>query len=97
MISETPSKRTFGPCLARLLAVLSLAYLQACSTTGTPPITPPVLPDEACLSLADPLPPLMEPSLAAAIRNHVEVADLYWQLAARQKCLADFERGRLGQ
>ena len=97
MTSGTHWKRTYGPFLRRLLAVLLLASLTACSTTGTPPITPPVLPDEACLSLADPLPPLMEPSLAAAIRNHVEVADLYWQLAARQKCLADFERGRLGQ
>lgn len=94
MILEPPWKPTYGPCLRRLLGALLLPLATACSTPGTPPIVAQTLPDEACLQEADPLPPLLEPSLAAAIRNHVEVADLYWQLAARHGCLVRFERGR---
>lgn len=37
---------------------------------------------------------LTENSLEAVIKNHLEVADLYWQLAARYECLVEFERGR---
>ena len=95
MILEAPSKPTFAPFLSRLLAVLLLPLLTGCLTTGTAPITlKRVQPEEACLQLAEALPPLTEPSLAAAIRNHVEVADLYWQLAARHACLVEFERGK---
>ena len=77
-----------------LLAVLLPPLVTSCATSGTAPTPVLTLPDEACLQEAEPLPPLLEPSLAAAIRNHVEVADLYWQLAARHRCLAQFERGR---
>jgi len=83
------------PLRAFLLAVLLPCYLTACSTSGIAQITPQtVLPDEACLVLAEPLPALLEPSLAAAIRNHLETANLYWELAARHRCLVEFERGR---
>ena len=93
MTSETLWKHTSGPFLRPLLAVLLLPLLTGCGTTGTAPIAlQRVLPDEACLTLAEPLPPLLEPSLPAAIRNHVEVANMYWELAARHACLADFSR-----
>lgn len=83
------------PLRAFLLAVLLPAYLTGCATSGTAPMqAQTVLPDEACLILAEPLPTLPDPSLAAAIRNHVEVANLYWELAARHRCLVEFERSR---
>ena len=93
MILEHPYKPTYELYLRLALIALLLPLLTACGTTGTSVITPQrVLPEEACLQPAEPLPPLLEPSLAAAIRNHVESADLYWQLAARHQCLADFSR-----
>ena len=94
-LEPTLKKHSGRPLRAFLLAVLLPAYLTACSTSGTAQITPQtVLPDESCLVLAESLPALLEPSLAAAIRNHVEVANLYWELAARHRCLVEFERGR---
>lgn len=96
MILEPTSKQPYAkPLRAFLLAVLLPALLTGCSSFGTAPTqAQTVLPDEACLTLAEPLPPLLEPSLAAMVRNHVEVANLYHELAARHRCLAEFERSR---
>ena len=95
-ILEPRWKPIYAPSLRPWLVALLLALLPSCSTTGgvPTPVLEPVLPNEACLQPAEPLPDLLEPSLAAAIRNHLAVADLYWQLAARQDCLIQFERGR---
>ena len=91
MTSETLWKPIYALSLRRGLIALLLPLLTACGTTGTTQTTQErVLPEEACLAPAEPLPPLLEPSLAAAIRNHVETADLYWQLAARHECLRQF-------
>ena len=94
MLLEIPLPNMSPRCLLLLKAVPILLLLTACSTTGTQQIPEVVMPEEACLQPAEPLPLLKEPSLAAVIRNHVEVADLYWQLAARQQCLIDFERAK---
>ena len=81
---------------SRLLASLLLApSLTACVTTGTAPTpVPKVSAPEQCLLLAESLPLLVDATLAGAIRNHAEVASIYWQLAERHRCLAEFERGR---
>ena len=94
MTLEPHSRPTYGPFPRLLLAVLLPALMAACSTTGTAPMQAQTLPDEACLVLAEPRPPLTDPTLAGAIRNHVEVADLYHQLSARHRCLVEFERSR---
>lgn len=94
-LEPTSKKRSGGPLRVFLLALLLPAYLTSCSTSGTVQTTPQtVLPDEACLTPAEPLPKLLDPSLAGAIRNHVETANLYWELAARHRCLVEFERSR---
>lgn len=92
-ILEPPSKRTSGPCLSLLLAVLSLGLPMGCSTHGIQPIVAErVLPEESCLQEAEPLPLLTDPTIAGMVRNHAAVADMYWQLAARHSCLVEFNR-----
>ena len=90
------SRATSAPYLHSLLVVLSLALLTTSCGTGTAPQILPAktMPAESCLMQAEPLPLLIDPSLPGLVRNHLAVADLYWQLAARHVCLADFERGR---
>lgn len=83
--------RTFAQ-LSFLVLALSL---QACSTTSTKPFSEPkVLPPEACLSLAEPLIPLSDPSMESLLRKLLEVAGEYYTLAARHGCLVEFNRGR---
>ena len=78
-----------------LAGLLSVQFLTACVTTGTAPTpVPKVQAPEQCLLLAEPLPVLTDATLAGAVRNHAEVAAIYWQLAERHRCLAEFERGR---
>ena len=93
-LEPTSKKHSGRPLRAFLLAVLLPPLVTSCATSGTAPTPVLTLPDEACLVEAEPLPLLTDPSLAGMVRNHVEVADLYWQLAARHRCLVEFERGR---
>ena len=81
---------------SRLLAsLLSAPFLTACVTTGTAPMpVPKVSAPEQCLHPAESLPLLVDATLAGAVRNHAEVAAIYWQLAERHGCLVRFERGR---
>ena len=75
--------------------LLSVLCLQACSTTGTSVMpVPKVSARELCLQTAPSLPPLADPTLGGMVRNHVEVAAIYWQLAEWHECLVMFERGR---
>ena len=74
--------------------LLSALFLQACSTTGTPGTLAKVSAPEQCLQPAQPLPLLTDATLGGAVRNHLEVTALYWELADRHECLIRFERGR---
>jgi hypothetical protein len=95
MNSEVRLQSISLPCLRRLLVVLSLLSVTACSTTSTAPFRePPVLPEESCLQLPGPLRPLTEKSLEALVLKLAEVSDEYHVLAERHRCLVDFERGR---
>ena len=95
MTLPTQSRITSGRFLRLLLVALSLGLLTSCSTTGTVLMpVPKVLPEESCLSLAEALPLLSEPTIPALVQNHLQTVSLYWQLAARQKCLVEFERAR---
>ena len=89
------SWQALRPTFGLLALLFSALCLQACSTTGTSVMpVPKVLAPELCLQLAPNLPPLADPTLAGAVRNHAEVATLYWQLAEWHECLVMFERGR---
>ena len=78
-----------------LLAVLCLLSLQSCSTTPTVPLpVQKVLPPEACLTLAEPLHPLADPTMESLFRKLLEVASEYHALAYRHGCLVQFERMR---
>lgn len=70
-------------------------FLTACGTTGTTqmPVAKVIAPEQ-CLALADPLPLLTDATLGGAIRNHIESAERYWELAERHRCLVQFERAR---
>ena len=96
MIEESNLKRTWPKSLRSLLTVLLLAYLPACSTTSTAPspVLPSVRAEEACLAEAESLAPLTDPSLAGLARKIVQVAESYYALAERHRCLAEFERNR---
>lgn len=74
--------------------LLSALFLQSCSTTGTPGTPAKVSAPEQCLQPAPPLPLLSDATLGGAVRNHLEVTSLYWQLAEWHDCLIRFERGR---
>jgi hypothetical protein len=92
---ETPLPNTFGRCLSRLLVVLTLLSLTACSTISTAGFQAPVTkPDESCLQMPQPLRPLTEKSLAAVVLKLDEVSDEYHVLAERHRCLVEFERAR---
>lgn len=82
--------------ISRLPVLLLPVLFQACSSmTGTPPtLAPKVSAPEQCLQSAPSLPPLADPTLAGAVRNHAEVAAIYWTLAEWHTCLIMFERGR---
>ena len=83
------------PISRPLASLLTVASLTACATPGTPAMpVPKVSAPEQCLLLAEALPLLTEPTLAGAVRNHAEVAAIYWTLAERHRCLSEFERGR---
>ena len=78
-----------------LLVALCLLSLQSCSTTPTVPLpVQKVLPPEACLTLAEPLHPLADPSMESLFRKLLEVAAEYHALAYRHGCLVQFERMR---
>ena len=80
---------------APLALLLSAASLTACGTLGTAPTkAAKVSAPEQCLPPAEPLPLLVDATLAGAVRNHVAVAGLYHELAERHRCLAEFERLR---
>lgn len=91
---ETPLPDTLPRCLSLLLVVLLSLSLTGCATPSTVPlpVLPKVLPEQACLTLAEPLPQLTDPSMEGLIRLLVDVADSYHILAARHRCLADFLR-----
>lgn len=90
-----PCSRRWRRTYALPVLLLSALCLQSCSTTGTPQMpVPKVSAPEQCLLLAESLPMLTDATLAGAVRNHAEVAAIYWQLAERHRCLAEFERGR---
>lgn len=85
----------WSPISRLLVPLFSAVFLTACVTTGTVPMEDQKVPaPEQCLLLAESLPPLVDATLAGAIRNHAEVAAIYWQLAERHRCLVEFERGR---
>ncbi len=94
-ISQTSSISTSTAFLRRLLAALCLPLLQSCSPTPTVPLpVQKVLPPEACLTLAEPLHPLSDPTLESLFRKLLEVASEYHALAYRHGCLVQFERMR---
>lgn len=90
-----PSWPRWTPISALPALLLSALFLQSCSTIGTQPMpVPKVSAPEQCLQSAPRLPPLAEATLAGAVRNHLEVTAIYWQLAEWHECLIMFERGR---
>ena len=78
----------------RCLSVLIALSLTACSTTSISPLPVRVLPEESCLQLPEALRPLTEKTLEALILKLAEVADEYHVLAARHRCLVEFERSK---
>ncbi len=83
------------PISRPLASLLTALCLSACGTTGTAQMpVPKVSAPEQCLLPAESLPPLADATLAGAVRNHAEVAAIYWQLAERHRCLTEFERAR---
>lgn len=94
-ILPMPSRSTLPRCLRPLLVALLLPLLASCGTTPTvhSPVQK-VTADEACLTLADPLPQMPDPSIETLVRTLARVAGQYHELAARHRCLAEFERGR---
>lgn len=93
MILEPHWKHTYGLCRRLGLIALLLGSLTSCSTTSIAPLpVERVLPEQACLKEADPLPTLTDPTYPALILLLVDVADSYHILAARHRCLADFLR-----
>lgn len=94
-IAPERSWRAWKPISGPLVVLLSALSLQACSTTGTAPMqVQKVSAPEQCMVLASPLPLLADPTLAGAVRNHLQVAEQYWELAERHRCLVEFERAR---
>ena len=85
-------QRCAGRLQTVLLAALIPLYLTSCapSLIAPLPVVERVMPEQSCLAPADPLPTLTDPSYPALIRLLVDVANEYWILAARHKCLADF-------
>ena len=94
--NATPSFSRASTLTSRLPALLLSALLTSCSSmTGTVPTpVPKVSAPEQCLLLAETPLPLVEPTLAGAVRNHVAAMQQYWELAERHRCLAEFERNR---
>jgi hypothetical protein len=83
-----------SPCLL-LVAALSLSGCSIFGTLlGTPQKPEKVSAPNQCLPLAEPLPVLTDATLAGALRNHLDAAAQYWELAARHKCLAEFDAKR---